>query len=367
MGSVWAAKNELTNRDCAIKLLLPELAQNLEALARFVKEAKTTGTLRHPNIIDVLDAGATDDGTPYLVMELLAGESLEQRLERRGFLEPADACAVMMHIARGLEAAHAAGVIHRDLSAANVFLARAAGAMTPKILDFGVSKTVGPELASAVRTGNGAVLGSPQYMSPEQARGAENVDARTDIWAVGVLLYLCVVGAAPFRGRNYNQLMLAIMATPHRPILDVAPGIDIEFAQLVEHCLRKESDRSARKRGGAARAPGISPCEALKPRVTGVRSTPSCVGHPAGRCVKPASAPPRIQKTSGGSRRDGDVAGRRSWGVVGARQRFGPSGYVRGDTAERNPARGASSPVAGSHRWRSLAAPNPKTSRLSWT
>ncbi len=242
MGEVWAATNELTSRRCAIKFLLPELAENLEALSRFIGEAKTTGRLQHPAIIDVYDAGAMPDGTPFLVMELLSGQSLESRLMATGVLPPGLTCTYLAHVAEGLDVAHRAGVVHRDLSSANVFLARpkGGGPPQPKILDFGVSKNIGPIFDGTVRTGNGAVLGSPAYMSPEQASGAEKVDARTDIWAVGVLLYECVTGRPPFTSQNYNALMLSILSRPHRPVTELVPTLDSELADLIESCLVKD-------------------------------------------------------------------------------------------------------------------------------
>lgn len=246
MAEVWAATNLLTQRDFAVKFILPALAGNAEAVDRFFQEAKAAGRVRHPSIVDVFDVGIAPDGQPYLVMELLAGESLESRLARAGKLGPLETCVTLSQIARGLELAHRAGVVHRDLSAGNVFLATDSQGSEPlpKILDFGVSKILTPGLELKVRTGNGAVLGSPHYMSPEQARGAENVDARTDVWTLGVLLYECLAGMPPFRAANYNALMLSIMSVPHAPLDARALGLDSELLRLVESCLVK--DREAR-------------------------------------------------------------------------------------------------------------------------
>lgn len=246
MGEVWAARNERTDRDFAIKLLLPALARNREALERFVREAKATGRLRDPGIVDVFDAGQTREGRPYLVMELLSGESLEARLARQGRLDPFTACTSLARIARALHRAHQTGIVHRDLSSANIFFAASADGRpeVPKILDFGVSKIVGPEYDGRVRTGNGAVLGSPAYMSPEQAQGAEKVDCRADVWSLGVLLYECLCGQHPFVARNYNALMMQIVARPHRSLVDSMPELEPALAALVDACLIK--DRAAR-------------------------------------------------------------------------------------------------------------------------
>lgn len=244
MGEVWGARNELTNRDFAIKFLLPEFSENAEAFERFVREAKTTGTLQHPSIVDVYDVALGKDGRPFIVMELLHGEELENLIERKGALSPLKTAAYFAQIAAALSMAHDAGVVHRDLSTNNIFLSRAKdGALVPKILDFGVSKTLGPRFEGQSETCNGAVLGNPIFMSPEQARGAEGVDARTDVWALGVGMYQSITGAVPFHGTNYNALMVEIMSNAHRPILELVPTLDKELAKLIEECLIKERDR----------------------------------------------------------------------------------------------------------------------------
>jgi serine/threonine-protein kinase len=245
MGEVWAARNVLTQKNFAIKFLLPALAERPDSLERFVREAETAGGLEHPSIVNVYDVAQAEDGRPYIVMELLAGESLEARLERAGTLPALDAAVFLAQIAAALDVAHRAGVVHRDLSLANVFLARnpEGGLPVPKILDFGVSKTLGPAASDRTQTGNGAVLGCPEFMSPEQARGAETVDARTDVWSLGVVLYRCLTGTSPFKAKNYNALMVLIMTRPHRPLLEVAPSVDPELAALVEACLVKDRDQ----------------------------------------------------------------------------------------------------------------------------
>jgi len=243
MGEVWSARNERTNRDFAIKFLLPALARDPEALHRFVREAKATGSLRHPNVIAAMDAGM-HDGRPYLVMELLSGESLEARLARDGRMDELETCILMGQVARALEHAHRTGLIHRDLSSANVFLCDTEddGPPVAKVLDFGVSKVLGESPSGKVQTGNGKILGSPQYMSPEQAKGAEGVDGRSDVWSFGVLLYQCLTGKQPFVGGNYNALLFAILHAPHDPVLNLQPRLDPQISELVESCLVKDSD-----------------------------------------------------------------------------------------------------------------------------
>jgi serine/threonine-protein kinase len=178
-------------------------------------------------------------------MELLTGEDLESRLDREGTLSPLRTAAIFSQVATGLEMAHHVGVVHRDLSASNIFLSKNTdgGESVPKILDFGVSKQVGPAYDGKSCTSNGAVLGNPVYMSPEQAMGAESVDARTDVWSLGVVMYQALTGTVPFRSNNYNALMVDIMTRPHRPIVQVMPALDAELAKTVEQCLCKEREK----------------------------------------------------------------------------------------------------------------------------
>jgi eukaryotic-like serine/threonine-protein kinase len=254
MGEVWSVRNERTNRDFAIKFLLPELARDPEALHRFVREAKATGQMRHPNVVTAMDAGM-HDGRPYLVMELLSGESLEARLARDGRLDELETCILMAQVARALEHAHSCSLVHRDLSTANVFLCDSQddGPAPVKVLDFGVSKVLDESQNGRVRTDNGKILGSPFYMSPEQAKGAEGVDARSDIWSLGVLTYQCLTGKTPFVGPNYNALMFSILQSSHEPVSGRLPHLDPELSELVEGCLIK--DREIRT-GSAAELAG---------------------------------------------------------------------------------------------------------------
>ena len=241
MGSVWAARNELTHREFAIKCLLPELSGKPEALQRFFQEARVCGQIRHPAVIDVFDVGQAEDGSPYIVMELLEGEGLDQRLRHTRVIAPQEAAEWIAFVARGLEEAHVRGVVHRDLKPGNLFLARQpSGEIVPKILDFGVSKASGPKAEDHIRTVSGAVLGSPAYMSPEQARGEDELDGRSDVWSLGVILYEALTGRLPFAAANYNALMVAIMTQPHAPLTGDVPR---ELAAVIERALAKNRDR----------------------------------------------------------------------------------------------------------------------------
>ncbi len=253
MGSVWAARNELTNRDFAVKFLLPELSQNEEALNRFFLEARACGQIRHSAIVDVYDMGQAEDGSPYLVMELLEGEGFDQRIIRQGFLRPVDVCRYTATISRGLEEAHTRGLIHRDLKPGNIFFAiDKKGEVHPKVLDFGISKETSAEHFDFVKTSTGTVLGSPAYMSPEQAKGEVDVDARTDIWALGVIMYEALTGELPFDANNYNALMLCIITEPHRSVIEVAPEVPLELSQLVDQLLEKDRENRVNSAGELA-------------------------------------------------------------------------------------------------------------------
>jgi eukaryotic-like serine/threonine-protein kinase len=241
MGSVWAARNELTDRDFAIKFLLPSLAQNKEALHRFFHEARACGQIKHPAVVDVYDMGQAEDASPYLVMELLEGEGFDQRLARSGTFRPGEAAAWLAFISRGLEEAHVRGLVHRDLKPGNIFFALDdRGDVIPKVLDFGVSKATAPGKGDFVKTTTGAVLGSPAYMSPEQAKGENDIDGRSDVWSLGVILYETLTGSVPFDAPNYNALMLSIITRPHRPAIEESPGVPAELSSIIDRCLTKE-------------------------------------------------------------------------------------------------------------------------------
>ena len=242
MGTVWSARNELIDREVAIKMMRPEAAANPVSLQRFFTEAKASGRLRHPNITEIFDLGQAEDGSPFLVLELLTGEPLDGVLRRVPSLAPVQVLLLAKSIGAGLNVAHAKGIVHRDLKPANIYLHRDPVTLEiiPKILDFGISKVTGPEAIDHHATHTGTVVGSPTYMSPEQARGVSDIDARADIWSVGVLMYKALTGRAPFNAANYNALMVAIMTEPHQPVTRFVPTIPQVVADIVDDCLKKE-------------------------------------------------------------------------------------------------------------------------------
>jgi eukaryotic-like serine/threonine-protein kinase len=252
MGSVWLAEHLTLHSPVAIKLIEPSIAANADALTRFMREAQAAAALRSPHVVQILDHGV-DAGVPFIVMEALEGESLADRLSRLGRLPPTEIGKLMTHIGRAMTRAHEAGVVHRDLKPENVFIVRNDEEELAKVLDFGVAKSsqhgVTGSVSSATRTG--AVLGTPYYMSPEQAEGARLVDRRTDIWAMGVIAYECLLGGRPFQAETLGGLLLAIcareMPVPSRagPVI---PGFDQWFARA---CARDLVQRFATAREAA--------------------------------------------------------------------------------------------------------------------
>ena len=246
MASVWSATNLFTEREFAIKFLLPQVAKTPEAARRFLMEAKVSARVNHPNIIEVIDVGQAEDGMLFLVMELLSGQSLEGALRRQNpTMSVYEFIGVMLDVARALYAAHSAGVIHRDLKPTNVLLhTDREGVAVPKLLDFGVSKFLLEESKNIALTQDGTVLGSPLYMSPEQAMGQANIDGRTDIFAFGAILFEGLTGFRCYDALNFNALIVTIATTQPKNIDVAAPHIPPGVRQVVRDCL--VTDRNKR-------------------------------------------------------------------------------------------------------------------------
>ncbi len=234
MGSVWRADHVQLRSSVAVKLIDPILAETREGQSRFLREARAAGSLRSTHVVSVFDYGV-DEGTPFLVMELLEGESLAQRLEKRGRLGLTEVQGIMKQVARGLAKAHSAGIVHRDLKPENIFITSEGDTEVVKVLDFGIAK-VDANIAVSVQTQTGMVLGTPYYMSPEQAEGRRELDARSDVWSLGVIVFECILGKRPFDGDNLAQIILAICAEP-MPVPShfgaVPAGFDEWFARVV--------------------------------------------------------------------------------------------------------------------------------------
>ncbi|MCC6999492.1 MAG: protein kinase [Deltaproteobacteria bacterium] len=242
MGTVYQAEHPGIGRRVAIKVLRAHLAGDPDTVARFFREARAVNQVRHPNVVQVLDLGTTPEGTIYAIMELLEGESLAGRLRRVRRLELGEATAVFDACADALEAVHAHGIVHRDLKPDNIFLARPddGGPEVVKLLDFGVAKLLDGADANISQTG--ALIGTPAYMSPEQCEGQRDVDARTDVYAMGCVLYHMLVGLPPFQADSVTKMIMMQVGTmpprarEHRP--ELPPAIEA----LLEQALAKRAD-----------------------------------------------------------------------------------------------------------------------------
>jgi serine/threonine-protein kinase len=227
MGKLWLAHHTRLDIPCAVKFIREDLVSSREILARFEREAKAAAQIRSPHVVQILDHGVWADA-PYIAMEWLEGEDLEARLGRSKALDPFETFAIASQVARALTKAHASGLIHRDLKPANIFLARDGDHEVVKVLDFGVVKIMATGLEEW--TASGSLLGTPSYMSPEQARGLKVVDHRADIWALGVIVFRCLVGRLPVpNDTGVGDQLFRIITGPRvipSSIAPVPPGFD---------------------------------------------------------------------------------------------------------------------------------------------
>ena len=236
MGSVWRADHMALSSPVAIKLIDPEIARRPEMLERFQREAQSSAALRSPHVVQILDYGV-DEGVPFIAMEMLEGESLAGRIARVGKLPFGDTVRIVAHVGRALAKAHEGNVIHRDLKPDNVFLVKNDDKEIAKVLDFGIAKITGNGPGSgkgsnATRTGS--ILGTPSYMSPEQAQGTKTIDSRSDLWSLAVIAFECVVGQVPFQSEALGDLLIKICIHPlpvPSTMAMVPPGFDAWWAR----------------------------------------------------------------------------------------------------------------------------------------
>jgi serine/threonine protein kinase len=245
MGSVYRARHELLGKPAAVKLLRSELTGDAELVERFFNEAKATTAIDHPGIIQIYDFGHTADGQAYIVMELLEGEPLATRIEARGKLAEEETAQIARGIASALTAAHAKGIVHRDLKPDNVFLVPdpdVPGGERPKVLDFGIAK-LQRTVESVRHTVTGALMGTPLYMAPEQARGAGEIDQRADLYALGCIAYELLVGQPPFVAEGAGEIIALQLFG--KAVAPSARGVDVEpdLEALVMDLLEKEPDK----------------------------------------------------------------------------------------------------------------------------
>jgi tRNA A-37 threonylcarbamoyl transferase component Bud32 len=246
MGVVFLARHRHIGREAAIKVLLPELTRNEDIVARFLTEARATAAIRHPGIVEILDCDIDPSGRAFIVMEYLRGESLAQRLAR-GTTALRDLAAVVTvgsQVASALAAAHARGIVHRDLKPDNIFLATdggASGAVTIKILDFGIAKLISGDGEQGLnKTRTGSLLGTPAYMSPEQCRDASAIDHRADVYALGCILFEMVAGRPPFVRQGSGEIIVAHVVEPPPSLSSLAPDVDPALEALIAQMLQKD-------------------------------------------------------------------------------------------------------------------------------
>lgn len=243
MGTVYEAEHRTTGRRVAMKVLKPEHAAKPESVARLQQEARIVGQLKHNNITEIIDISQLRDGTHYLVMELLRGETLAHRIETRGALAPREVVSVACQVLSALAAAHRRGVIHRDMKPDNIFLIEKSGMLLAKILDFGISKATLPEDQPHHLTRQGMVMGTPYYMAPEQAMGERQLDGRVDVWGIGVVMYEALTGTRPFVAANYNALLVQILTVQPAPVESMNPAVSPALGAILRRALEKKRDQ----------------------------------------------------------------------------------------------------------------------------
>jgi serine/threonine protein kinase len=318
MGTVFEAEHLTIGRAVALKVLHPKHSQKKEIVQRFYREARAAGRIGHPNVCEVFDMDTLDDGSPYLVMEKLVGETLARRMAAEVKLPLYGLVDILIQVLSALTAAHEKGIVHRDIKPENIFLARRAGGPDQaKLLDFGVSKTTRALLDDAKDdpdlTRRGMVMGTPHYMSPEQARGDRDLDARVDLYACGVILYQALTGQRPFVAENNRAVLREVLTATPRPVRELRPALPRKFDAILERAMarsREDRYRSAAEfradlqslrdaHGIRIERLGLYPLRKTLPpidtRRPAVEEAPTCVWVPrSGSLLVDEAAPTRV-------------------------------------------------------------------------
>ena len=350
MGEVWLAEHAMLGRRAAIKVLRAEYSSRAEIVTRFFNEARAATAIADPGIVQIFDFGHHSDGSAYIVMELLDGEPLDKRLARHGRLPVPDALRIMRQVASSLGAAHARGIVHRDLKPENIFLVRdpeVSGGERAKLLDFGIAKLAGD--SAGVKTQTAAMMGTPTYMSPEQCRGAGQVDQRSDVYSLGCVLFALVVGRPVFDAEGVGEIIAMHLREPapraSARATDISPAVDA----LIARCLEKDPDQ--RFTSGAELASAI---DALLGRTSGAQPAPavasaaippSAVSVPAAATTLSTAAGASVQIASPKRSRAGLIAGVGVVAAIGAVTAVVATRDNSGDERTSSPPQIATAPV----------------------
>jgi tRNA A-37 threonylcarbamoyl transferase component Bud32 len=307
MGSVYEASHELLGTRVAIKVLHAELARRTGLIDRFMQEARVAAQIKSTHVVQVTDIDRTPEGVAYIVMELLEGEALSAMLDRQGKLPIATACDFAAQILEALEAAHALGVVHRDLKPENVFVTYPGTSPVVKLIDFGIAKLRSNVPGERSLTVAGVMMGTAEYMAPEQAFSADKVDGRSDLYAVGVLLYEMIAGKRPVSGEDARTIAMKVERGEATPLVHVAPEVPREIAGLVHRAmaarpeLRFESATAMRLALEGARSGKRAPTVPLATHRATVQAEPmpAAFDAPAHHVAPANEAPPRTERAPG--------------------------------------------------------------------
>ncbi len=334
MGVVLAVRHLQLGQRYAIKFVKSQAAADPTVVARFIREARAAVALSSEHVAKVFDVGTLENGAPFMLMEHLAGVDLGQVLDRSGPLGIAEAVGAVLQACEAIAEAHALGIVHRDLKPSNLFVSkRADGSRIIKVLDFGISKAVDTPVGQGL-TQSGALMGSPGYMSPEQVRSPKTVDARTDVWALGVILFELLTGRAPFAADTLGETFAHILSDPPEPVRNLRPEVPEGLAAVIAQCL--ERDLGRRVQSIAALAPLLLP---FAPREAELSVD-------------------RIRRIGGGARSESSTTGRSNTATFAAPSRG--DGFGSG----RNPASG-SGRVPTASVWQTSSSTAPSFRRRS--